>query len=125
MGNKFARALGDAQIETPFQEIVGGHGLSRHTDKLSKIFAAVEWKDNDFRYDWDHFLKTIDQIDAYSMTFRYTFDKKGNALLDSHFAFNMGEFGSIFKTVLDDFSGACLGLRCMLSDLYEMKSMGY
>lgn len=124
MGNKFARALADRVIETPFQQIVSGHRLSRHADKLRKIFAAVDWKDDDFRYNWDHFLETIDRIDADSMTFRYTLDKKGNALLESHFSFNMYEFSSIFKTVLDDFSGACLGLRYMLSDVYEMKSNG-
>jgi len=125
IGNKFAGALGDPEIETPFQEIVGSHRLSRHTDKLRKIFAAVDWKDDDFRHDWDHFLRTIDQVDPNSMTFRYTVDKKGNPLLESHFSFNMCEFTSVFKTVLDDFSGACTGLRYMLSDAYEMKSMGY
>jgi hypothetical protein len=125
IGNDFARALGDAKIETPFQEIVGSHRVSHHTEKLRKIFGAVDWKDDDFRCDWSHFLKTIDQIDPDSMTFRYTVNKKGNALLKSHFSFNMDELSSVFKTVLGDFSGACLGLRCMLSDVCEMKSMGY
>ncbi len=125
MGNKFARALGDPEIQTPFQEIVANHRVSHHTEKLRKIFAAVDWQDSDFRCDWSHFLKVIDQIDPDSMTFRYTVNKKGKAFLKSHFAFNMGEFSSAFKTVLGDFSSACFGLRCVVSDAYEMKAMGY
>lgn len=125
MGNNFARALGDPQVHTPFQEIVGSHRVSHHIEKLRKVFGAVDWADGDFRSDWCHFLKTIDQIDPDSMTFRYTVNKRGRPLLKSHFSFNMGELSSVFKTVLEDFSGACLGLRLMLSDAYEMKSMGY
>ena len=125
MGNRLAITSYKEELRT--EDVFGSHSLTKHLPVIKAIFADAGWEE-----DYPHMgledavfeevLKEFDELDKGSYTFRYTVKKDGTANIAEQFAFSIPEFAGIMDRILNNLSGACIGLDelCDLSaELYH------
>ena len=114
LGNRLAVTSGNTELHT--DDIFTGHSLSANLPVVKEIFTEVGWGD-DYPHmgledaSFEEIVKEFDALDRGSYTFRYTVKKDGTASIAEHFAFSISDFATIMERILNNLSGACLGLE--------------
>lgn len=128
LGTQLGRLLDEELIQTPESKLFSGHGLRCHLPTLKAIFAVVGWEEawekvGFAKDEFETIITELDKVDPQSFAFRYTLNKDGTSSLPPHFSFDLLHFATVLNEILDNLSGACLGLQeCINAQIDYMSS---
>ncbi len=114
-GEQLLGLISDEQ--TDLSRVFGKHRLVPFLPVLATVFGAMDWKwdcEVSGVASWAEFealVRSLDEVDPLSFTFRYPVDTRMNPSLPKHFVINVVGFARHMDGLLDLLSGALVGIE--------------